>query len=110
MDGFNFIQAIGLDFICIADFILARATISLKDAQPVVISRLGILHFWGDSPPTNRWNYGVIVRLMVLSLDLWVIVRIVGNRWIYEKQYRKRAEPSPRATSTIFNINVPQIF
>jgi len=43
--GFNFIQAIGLDFICIADFILASARISLKYAQPGVISRLGILHF-----------------------------------------------------------------
>ena len=32
---------------------------------------------------------------MVLSLDLWVIVRILGIRWIYEKQYRKHAEPSP---------------
>ena len=32
---------------------------------------------------------------MGLSLDLWVIVRIVGNRWIYEKQYRKHTEPSP---------------
>ena len=50
MDGFNFIQAIGLDFICIADFILAKARISLKDAQPGVNSRLGILHFKGDSP------------------------------------------------------------
>ena len=27
-DGFNFIQAVGLDFICIADFILAKARIS----------------------------------------------------------------------------------
>ena len=33
------------DFICVADFILASARISLKDAQPGVISRLGILHF-----------------------------------------------------------------
>ena len=32
MDGFNFIQAIGLDFICIADFILASARISLYNA------------------------------------------------------------------------------
>ena len=48
MDGFNFIQAFGLDFICTADFILASARISLKDAQPGVISRLGILHFQGD--------------------------------------------------------------
>ena len=45
MDGFNFIQAFGLDFICIADFTLASARISLKNAQPGVISRLGILHF-----------------------------------------------------------------
>ena len=45
MDGFNFIQAIGLDFICAADFILARARISLKDAQPRSISQLGILLF-----------------------------------------------------------------
>jgi len=44
-DGFNFIQVIGLDFICIADFILASARISLKDAQPGVISWLGILCF-----------------------------------------------------------------
>ena len=49
-DGFNFIQAFGLDFICIADFILAEARISLKDAQPGVISRLGILNFQGVFP------------------------------------------------------------
>ena len=36
MDGFNFIQAIGLDFICIADFILARARISLYNALEVI--------------------------------------------------------------------------
>ncbi|MBQ5656988.1 MAG: hypothetical protein IIV14_06140 [Bacteroidaceae bacterium] len=65
--GFNFIQAIGLDFICMADFILARARISLKDAQPGVISRLGILRFQGDFPLQ-------IVGFMGLSLDLW------GNR------------------------------
>jgi hypothetical protein len=48
MDGFNFIQADGLDFICKADFILAIARISLKLAQPRFISRLGIAHFQGD--------------------------------------------------------------
>jgi len=31
MDGFNFIQAFGLDFICAADFILATARISLQE-------------------------------------------------------------------------------
>ena len=31
--GFNFIQAIGLDFICIADFILDSARISLKQGS-----------------------------------------------------------------------------
>jgi hypothetical protein len=36
------------DFICIADEILAQARISLKDAQPGVISWLGIAHFQGD--------------------------------------------------------------
>ena len=36
MDGFNFIQAIGLDFICIADFILASARISLYNALEVI--------------------------------------------------------------------------
>ena len=36
MDGFNFIQAIGLDFICIADFILASARISLYNAHEVI--------------------------------------------------------------------------
>jgi len=35
-DGFNFIQAIGLDFICIADFILASARISLYNALEVI--------------------------------------------------------------------------
>ena len=30
MDGFNFIQAFGLDFICTADFILATARISFQ--------------------------------------------------------------------------------
>ena len=73
MGGFNFIQAVGLDFICAADFILARARISLKDAQPGVISRLGILRFKTYFPLQ-------IVGIMGLSLDLWVIVRIVGNR------------------------------
>ena len=34
--GFNFIQAIGLDFICIADFILASARISLYNALEVI--------------------------------------------------------------------------
>jgi len=65
--GFNFIQAIGLDFICIADFILAKARISLKDAQPRSISRLGILRFQGDFPLQ-------IVGFIGVSLDLW------GNR------------------------------
>ena len=27
---------------------------------------MGILHFLGCYPTTNRWNYGVIVRLMRL--------------------------------------------
>ena len=63
MDGFNFIQAFGLNFICAADFILASARISLKDAQPGVISRLGILHISAVS------HYK--------SLELW------GYRWIY---------------------------
>ena len=36
MDGFNFIQAFGLDFICVADFILARARISLYNALEVI--------------------------------------------------------------------------
>ena len=67
-----------------ADFILARARISLKDAQPGFISRLGILHFKGDFSLQ-------IVGFIGVSLDLWVIARIVGNRWIYEKQYRKYA-------------------
>jgi len=35
MDGFNFIQAFGLDFICAADFILATARISLKHSSMV---------------------------------------------------------------------------
>ena len=35
-DGFNFIQAIGLDFNCIADFILASARISLYNAPEVI--------------------------------------------------------------------------
>ena len=34
--GFNFIQATGLDFICIADFILASARISLYNALEVI--------------------------------------------------------------------------
>ena len=33
MDGINFIQAIGLDFICMADFALAKARISLKQGS-----------------------------------------------------------------------------
>ena len=37
MDGFNFIQANGLDFICIADFILAKARISLYNALEVIV-------------------------------------------------------------------------
>jgi len=41
------------------------------------ISHYKSLELWG-----HRWICGVIVRLMVLSFDLWVIVRIVGNRWI----------------------------
>ena len=36
MGGFNFIQAIGLDFISIADFILAKARISLYNALEVI--------------------------------------------------------------------------
>jgi len=52
------------DFICIADFILASARISLKDAQPGVISRLGILRFQGDF----RLQ---IVGFIGVSLDLW---------------------------------------
>ena len=80
------------DFICVADFILAQARISLKDAQPGsipgwafcgirAISHYKSLELWG-----YRWICGGIVRLMGLSLDLWVIVRIVGNRWIYEEK------------------------
>ena len=38
------------------------------------------------------------------SLDLWVIVRIVGNRWIYENQYRKHTEPSPVLCYVIVGI------
>ena len=86
MDGFNFIQAFGLDFICTADFILASARISFKMPNQVLfpgwafcifrtISHYKSLDLWG-----YRWNCRVIVRLMCLSLDLWVIVRIVGNR------------------------------
>ena len=36
MDGFNFIQAFGLDFICAADFILVKARISLYNALEVI--------------------------------------------------------------------------
>ena len=36
MGGFNFIQAVGLDFICAADFILAKARISLYNAVEVI--------------------------------------------------------------------------
>ena len=35
-DGFNFIQADGLDFICIADFILASARISLYNTLELI--------------------------------------------------------------------------
>jgi hypothetical protein len=70
--GFNFIQTAVWISSAQADFILARAWISLKDTQPGAISRLGILRFYGDSPLQ-------IVGLMGISLDLW------GNRWIYEK-------------------------
>jgi len=35
-DGFNFIQAIGLDFICVTDFILALARISLYNVLRVI--------------------------------------------------------------------------
>ena len=35
MDGFNFIQAFGLDFICAADFILASARISFQKGSVV---------------------------------------------------------------------------
>ena len=37
-DGFNFIQAISLDFICKADFILAQARISLYNALKLIAS------------------------------------------------------------------------
>ena len=36
MGGFNFIQAVGLDFICAADFILVSARISLYNALEVI--------------------------------------------------------------------------
>ena len=36
MDGFNFIQAFGLDFICTADFILATARISLYNTLELI--------------------------------------------------------------------------
>ena len=38
--GFNFIQAIGLDFICIADFILDSARISLKQGSVAADNQL----------------------------------------------------------------------
>jgi hypothetical protein len=40
MDGFNFIQAFGLDFICIADFILAKARISFQKGSAVADDQL----------------------------------------------------------------------
>ena len=40
MDGFNLIQAFGLDFICAADFILATARISFQKGSVVADNQL----------------------------------------------------------------------
>ena len=46
MDGFNFIQAFGLDFICAADFILATARISFQKGSVVADRQQLQSHFF----------------------------------------------------------------
>ena len=91
MDGFNFIQAFGLDFICVSRFHPCESKDFIKKCPTRLHFPVGhfaflgtIFHYkslelWG-----YRWIYGVIVRLMGLSLDLWAIVEFVGYRGIID--------------------------
>ena len=60
LGGFNFIQAIDLDFICTADFILASARISFKMPNQVLFPGWAFCIF-REISPVNRWILAILL-------------------------------------------------